>query len=501
MATKIPSTKTNIIANFAGKAWSGIINFAFVPLYIKFLGIEAYGLIGIFVSLIALLSILDMGLSATLNRALAQFASSPDSDQEARNLTRTFEVIYWVMGIFIGLFVFFLAPLIANAWVKAGDIPTATIQHALMIMGLIIAIQWPSSLYSGALTGLQRQVLMNGLRSTIATIQAVGAIFVLWLVSPTIYAYFVWQLVVSIVQTVIFAYAVWSVLPKTSIRPSFKKDLLVSNFRFAAGMAGISVVVTILTQMDKIVLSKVLPLQTFGYYILAINVGSMLSYLVQPIATALFPKFAQLAAPHQEQELAIMYHKGCQFASLMVFPAALTLLLFSNAVLMFWLRDAATVQHTNGIVRIVVMGSILNAVMTLPYNLQLAHGWTSLSFYKNVIAVILLVPLLLVTVRIWGAQGAALVWVILNLGYFLIEIPIMHRLLLKNEMKKWYWHDIGMPFLASAAIITCSRLLLVQNTTQTIAFLWIAVTGIVSLVIAALTMPASREWLRRVLVR
>jgi len=85
-----PSVRHNIAANFAGKAWRGIFGLAFVPIYIKLMGVEVYGLIGIFMSLTALLALLDMGLSATLNRELSRLSVAEDSAQESRNLVRTF---------------------------------------------------------------------------------------------------------------------------------------------------------------------------------------------------------------------------------------------------------------------------------------------------------------------------------------------------------------------------------------------------------------------------
>jgi len=44
---------------------------AFVPLYIKYLGVEAYGLIGIFAILQSMLALLDMGMKPTLSRELS----------------------------------------------------------------------------------------------------------------------------------------------------------------------------------------------------------------------------------------------------------------------------------------------------------------------------------------------------------------------------------------------------------------------------------------------
>ncbi len=85
-----PSVRHNIFAHFAGKVWSGIFSLAFVPVYIKLMGVEVYGLIGIFLSLSAMLALLDMGLSATLNRELSRLSVAENSAQESRNLVRTF---------------------------------------------------------------------------------------------------------------------------------------------------------------------------------------------------------------------------------------------------------------------------------------------------------------------------------------------------------------------------------------------------------------------------
>ncbi|MBS1199036.1 MAG: polysaccharide biosynthesis protein, partial [Proteobacteria bacterium] len=40
--------RRNLIANYLGQGWAAIMGMAFVPLYIKYLGVESYGLIGLF---------------------------------------------------------------------------------------------------------------------------------------------------------------------------------------------------------------------------------------------------------------------------------------------------------------------------------------------------------------------------------------------------------------------------------------------------------------------
>ena len=315
--------KRNIIANFGGKAWQALMSLAFVPLYIKFMGIESYGLVGIFASLLALFGLLDMGLSTTLNRELARYSVLPDKARDMRNLVRTLELPYWGMAFAIGIAVVGLSGPIAYYWVNADNLSPATVKQALMIMGGVVAFRWPISLYSGGLMGLQKQVLLNGINVFAATLRGVGAVLVLWLISPTIQAFFVWQIFASMVHTTLTAGFLWRGLPKSGQRSHFQKVLLLRIWRFAAGMTGISVTVIILTQTDKIVLSKILPLEMFGYYTLATVVANALYYFVGPVFSALFPRFSQLVSVNDQAGLKDLYHKSCQFISVMILPAAI----------------------------------------------------------------------------------------------------------------------------------------------------------------------------------
>jgi len=45
------------MANFAGTGWAALMQIVCIPLYIKFMGIEAYGLIGFYLVLQAMLQV------------------------------------------------------------------------------------------------------------------------------------------------------------------------------------------------------------------------------------------------------------------------------------------------------------------------------------------------------------------------------------------------------------------------------------------------------------
>jgi len=488
-----PSVRRNIAANFAGKAWHGIFSLAFVPIYIKLMGVEVYGLLGIFLSLSALFALLDMGLTATLNRELSRLSVTKNSAQESRNLVRTFEVVYWGIGILIGIAVIILAPLLAKYWINSTSISSETIEQALLIMGILLAAQWPNAIYSGGLKGLQRQVGLNVIKSVSIMVRHGGAVLVLLFISPSILSFFLWQFFVALLTTIVLAVRLWKLLPKSGHRSKFDKNLFVKNWRFASGMMSISLVTILLTQLDKIILSKMLTLEMFGYYMLAFSVASVLTSLVIPVHSALFPRFSQLVAGGREVDISNLYHRGCQLVSIIILPISITLVFFAEEVLSLWIGDPVVVRNTHMLLSLLIIGTLINAFMILPLTLMLSYGWTRLAFLQNAISVVLLIPLMLWMVNLYGAVGAAIVWIILNSGYIFILIPIMHRRVLKSEMWKWYSIDFSFPMIITFMVGYISYMAMPLDLSKYLGLSWVAVTYLIGLLILGLILPFTRE--------
>jgi O-antigen/teichoic acid export membrane protein len=453
------AVKANIVANYLGKAWIGIVNFVFIPLYIRFLGAELYGLIGVYVFLVASLAVLDMGLSTTLNRSIAQRSSSGMKERDFSNLIRTFEIGYWTVGLAIGLSIFFFAPLISDYWLNHRGIPKQVVVSALRLIAGVLVLQWPTALYAGGLMGLERQTTLNIIRSGVATIQSGGAVLVLWKVSPSIQAFFLWQLISSALQTWLLArYFAASLPPVLRCGAQFELRLLLTHWRFSAGTMGITLIGTLLMQMDKVILGKMYSLTIFGYYMLGTSVTTALSGLAYPIFAAVFPRYSRLIGEGNLSELARLYHKSCRLMSFFVVPIGVNLALYSDRILTVWVRDATVINNVAPLLSVMAIGTIGNSLMLLPFALQLGAGWTRLSFYKNLIALSWFAPLLFILVSKYGPMGAAISWMILNLSYFLYEPILMHRKILPAELYKWYFVDTGLPVLLVVAVSITTKL-------------------------------------------
>lgn len=117
----------NVFAGLAGSAWTALVTLAVVPFYLRYLGVEAYGLIGFFVTLQVMLQLLDGGLAAATNREVTRHASAVIRvKRESLAPHRRSHLLG--MAAIVGLLVVATAQLIAShrklpRWCKPEQIP------------------------------------------------------------------------------------------------------------------------------------------------------------------------------------------------------------------------------------------------------------------------------------------------------------------------------------------------------------------------------------------
>ena len=491
------SLKRNILSNFAGQGWSFVVGMVAIPLYIRFLGIEGYGLIGFYTTLQATFnSFLDFGLSITINRELARYTAIPEKTGQTRDLVRTIEIGYWIIGLLIGVGVCLSSSLIANYWIRAEDISTSSIRNAVILMGIVTFIQWPLTFYQGGLLGLQKMVLLNAVGVIFNTLRAVGAIILLWNFSPAVIVFFGWQAVISIFQVGVTAILLWWSLPPSDHAPAFRIQLLTNTWRFTAGMTATSFVAFFLEQADKVILSKFLNLEFFGYYSLAATLNSQFQLIGAQIFRPLFPRFAALIASNATEELRSLYYKSCQLISVAILPIAAIVALFSHQLIYIWTQDSTTATMTAPIATLLFISTALYNLLDVHYALSVAYGWTKLGFFQQLISVIVLVPLMVILSLRLGGIGAALTKVILSLAYLIFIPPIVYRKfpVLKDGLKRLYIVDTGIPLLV-VLIVAGFGYWLIPLTLPTLQFIIVIVLiTLITFGAAVLSAGEIRNW-------
>jgi O-antigen/teichoic acid export membrane protein len=461
--------KRNIISNFLGNGYVVVLQFALVPFLLKYLGAEAYGLVGIYITLLAALNMLDMGLSPALSRELARLSVLPNSAHLMRSTVTTLECIYFVIALLIiGVF-YFGAPFIADYWLNNNTLPTETISTCLFLMGAQCALQFLTNYYTNGLIGLQHMARANSVLAFNHTMRAIAGLLVLIVASANVQVYFLSQVLLTLIGLLITAYALYNVLPSgisageltnrslQKLKLRFNLERFNACKRFAAGMAITSACVFFIMQTDKIILSKLVTLEQFGYYTVAISIAATIAGAAGIISRSVLPRMTQLAALNETEALKALYLKSSSFVAWLVLPVAGLLILFNQQFLTLYLGNVDRTVYIAPIFTLLMFGYAVHSLLYIPYALSLAHGWTRYGINISIVIIVVMTPITIMATLKYGAMGAASAWVVLSLGYLCFSVKYLHQKIHKDWMWEFY-RGISLQLLI--LVLCCAGLLL-----------------------------------------
>ncbi|MCW5959735.1 MAG: oligosaccharide flippase family protein [Pyrinomonadaceae bacterium] len=490
------SLKINTFSNFFGNAWSALISIIFVPINLYYLGVEAYGIIGIFNSLQSFVWLLDLGLSGIIARELPQLAALPHKAREILELTRTASIINFVGGILISIFLVGISPIIARYWLTGTEYSIDTISQALMIMSSGFIVQWALNFYNQGLAGLQKQAVLNIISVIFTSIRSVGGVLVLALISPTIQAFLIWQILIGSIQLLMTVVLFKSSMPAAYSNSHFNWRTLHARFKFAAGLTVMSVLGLILHQLDKIILSRFLSLELFGYYSLATTITSLgLGMIPRSITNAVYPRFSYFVGSNDESGLRTLFHRSTQAMSVLMLPAAALMIVFPRDILYLWTQNQEIANNTWVLLMILTLATVLNGFLTIPFYVQLAYGWTRIVIITAIIALFTITPMMVFTVKQYGAIAGALNWLALNLIQILISVTVMHRYTLVGEQWKWYFTDILKPFSIALFVTYFCGFVYAPNGSNIEVIVLLALTSTLTYLCTAMAMNFTRNWI------
>lgn len=408
----------NISANLLSNVWSTALSLLLTPLYVMFLGVESYGLIGFYLSWIAILGILDTGISATAVREIAWCTARPEEKWKIPALLRSLEVAYWGIVLILGVGILAGAWFFGAGWFQTKDLPPELVRDALMLMAVSLVAQVPSGLYVGGLMGLQRQVECSGLLALFGTVRGLVAIVVLWKISPDIRAFFLGQIVVCALQTGVMRWLLWRRVRIGRCTARFSIGLLRPVQGFAGAMILITMLSVLLTQVDKIILSRVVSLEAFGFYMLAWTVASGLSRVATPLIQAVGPRFTELVSKGDDEALARQVRLASQLMSVLILPPTALIMFLSKPILITWMGNPAVAAGASPILAVMVVGTALSACSYPALSILYSRKQLGPVIAVNLASLVVLLPLLMAAVVYFGVMGAAFCWGLYGLALY-----------------------------------------------------------------------------------
>lgn len=489
------SLKSNVIANYASQIYVTLIGIVMVPMYVGYMGAEAYGLVGFFAMLQAWFQLLDMGLSPTMARETARYTCSAEAALQLRRLVRALEAIFFAVAVTGSACLVLNAGWLAASWLNVEILSAAEVEHAIMLMALNIGLRWMSGLYRGAISGFERLVWLSGFNMLIATCRFILVIPFFLLVSTTPTAFFSYQAVIALIELAVLLWQTYRLLPPVAqgARVNGQWGAIRGILRFSLAIAFTSGVWVLVTQTDKLVLSKLLSLSDYAYFTLAVLVAGGVGVISGPISGALLPRMTRLSAEGNDAEVIRLYRNATQLVTVIAVPTALMLACFAEQILWAWTGNPTIAARSAPVLTLYAVGNGILALGAFPYYLQFAKGDLRLHMIGNLFFVVVLIPALVWATLRFGVRGAGAAWLCTNIAYFLIWVPRVHTRFVRGLHRAWLCEDVAATALPP--VLTALALSMLVHWPQgrvQVALLSIAL-GLLLLGIAALASSYTRR--------
>jgi O-antigen/teichoic acid export membrane protein len=447
--------KRNVIANLVGGAWIALLTLTIVPIQINLLGMESYGLIGFIATLQIVFSVLDLGLSTTVTRELAGDPSAGRA--QTWPLVRTALTVYWSIAGLMGVVLLASAEVVGRSWFNSQSVGPEDVTFCLRVASIMLAIRWPVALYAGVLAGVERMDVLNIAKAATATLRLLGGVLVV-LMWRRLDAFLAWTALSALMEVTVFAVACHRSVPNMDWRPGFSMSALRSVWGFSLSMNALAILGVAITQLDRLIISKVLPLQDLGLYSLAYSTATSISLILSALSSALMPSLASAYASNARSTLLSRYDNANRVMLYATGLVLFALVFFGQSLLVVWVNPLAASGAWRSLA-LLAGGFWLSAAVSGAYNVGVSCRQPGMLLRLSALSAIIYAPLLYGLIHLFGIEGAAAAWLALNGGYALVIVPVVHRTILKIPVAPWYVRTL-LPFaILGIATFGLARLL------------------------------------------
>jgi O-antigen/teichoic acid export membrane protein len=443
-------------------------------------------LIGFFAVLQAWLLLLDAGLSPALVRAVAHQQGTLARDRTSGQLLRSFEIIFLPMALLCCIGIYLSSPWISQQWLNAKELQPETLIHCISLMGLVVALRLYATLYKSGLQGLEQHAWLNIANIIIATLRYFGGLLLVSTYSQDPEDFFEFQVTVGLIETLIFATRAYQQMPTPHLLTGFNPALVKPIIPFAASMTLTSVLWIVLTQMDKVLLSDLLPLDQYGYFSLVALITTGIMMLTNPLVQALLPRMTVLVAEGRQSEMHVLLLAANRFACTFLFPLAALIGLHGNYLIYAWTGDRVAAQWSQQILCWYSLGSAIMAISAFQFYLQYAYGQLRLHIWYSLISALVTVPVMFYAIRYQGAYGAAMAWFLLRVVSFALWPMIVHHRLAPGIHGQWLRDILRISVMTAVGLALSEPLLrMIAGDDRLSIFLGLAVSGLITLFVVA----------------
>ncbi len=287
--------KIGVILSYASMMITILVGLLTVPLMTYFMGTSEYGLYELMGSLIAYMSVMDFGLSATITRYYSREIARKD-ERGQQNILALSGLIYLgiaVLTVLVGILLYqCLGPLYSGS-LTAAEFASCKRIFVLLIVNMTITI--PANLFVAVLSSREQFIFLRGVSMLSQALQPVGYVVVLCFV-PTAFAVCVVQTLFNIAVVLLNAFYCFFRIRITIRLHSLDRPLVREMLRFAFFIFLNTVIDQLYWKTDIVILGAVAGTLATGIYGIASRINTMYTNFSATVNSVFLPQISRTVA-------------------------------------------------------------------------------------------------------------------------------------------------------------------------------------------------------------
>jgi len=394
----------NTVLNFFGLVVPLAVGFVTIPLVVRALGNDRFGILALVWVVFGYFGLFDLGLGRTTTRYIADALGRNESGKLAGTLWTT---VYLQTGI--GLAAAFLSYLAAPLIVRRVlNIPEGFVSETILtirLVGLSLPVMFISSSFRGVLEAAQRFDLVNAVKVP------VNVLFYVLPLAGVALGFGLPGIVVLLVASRAAALIVWGalslrVMPALRTRPVLHGKLVRPLFSFSGWLGLSSILYAVTSSMDRLVIGSLITVEAVTFYSAPYEAINRVGVVPGSLSMVLFPAFSYLDAGGRNDRVETLFARSMKFLLLSTGPVFLLLMFFAGDFLRLWLGPDFAAKSTF-VVQVLAAGFLINTVIAVPNNYLQGIGRVDIAPKYQAFELVAFTAMTWAGAKFWGIKGVA----------------------------------------------------------------------------------------------
>ena len=395
----------NTLWNLFGQVAPAAVAIVSIPLLVKGIGVDRFGVLSLAWVVIGYFSLFDLGLGRTLTKMVAEKLGG-DQAEDIAPLTWTSLALMIALGVVGSMVMVFARPLLVDHVLKIPPGLRSETRNVFLWLAISVPIVTATSGLRGVLEAQQRFGILSGIRVPMGVFSFAAPLAVL----PFSHSLVPIVIVLVIGRTLAAFGHLWACfhytpsLRNVMLRPSLALPVL----RFGGWMTISNIANPLLMYLDLFFIGVLLSVTAVAYYATPWEIITKFQIIPGALAGVLFPAFAMSFVQNRERS-SLLLSRGIKYVYLVLFPLMLVLVSFAPEILNLWLGPAFA-AHGTPVLRWLAAGVFVNCLAQIAFGFIQGAGYPDFTAKLHVIELPVFVGVLWVMTRHFGIQGAAIAW-------------------------------------------------------------------------------------------